>query len=170
MNLYFAQHDYKYAAEQMLLTLFPAERPVYPEGEPAGERAEIYRDGEAMVCRLTLHGETWQARAEIEPFHTERERIRMEQRAVKLCFYRAALLSGVPRPAWGALTGVKPGKLMAQYLTLGKTAADFARDFDVTAERAALCETTTRAALAAKASLRPGDVGLYVGIPFCPTR
>ena len=32
MNLYLIGHDYRYAAEQMLLTLFPDERPVYPDG------------------------------------------------------------------------------------------------------------------------------------------
>ena len=41
MNLYLKGHSYKYAVEQMLLTLFPEERPVYPEGRPAGERMEI---------------------------------------------------------------------------------------------------------------------------------
>ena len=30
MKLYFAGHNYKYAAEQMLLTLFPGQRPEYP--------------------------------------------------------------------------------------------------------------------------------------------
>ena len=30
MKLYLYGHDYKYAAEQMLLTLFPAQRPEYP--------------------------------------------------------------------------------------------------------------------------------------------
>ena len=38
MKLYLYGHEYKYAVEQMLLTLFPAERPQYPEGEPEGER------------------------------------------------------------------------------------------------------------------------------------
>ena len=32
MRLFFAGHDYKYAVEQMLLTLFPGQRPTYPEG------------------------------------------------------------------------------------------------------------------------------------------
>ena len=41
MKLYFQQPNrpwqperYRYAAEQMMLTLFPGERPEYPEGEP----------------------------------------------------------------------------------------------------------------------------------------
>ena len=40
MKLYLHGHAYKYAAEQMLLTLFPAQRPEYPAGPPApGEAA-----------------------------------------------------------------------------------------------------------------------------------
>ena len=41
MKLYLYGHEYHYAVEQMLLTLFPTERPEYPEGEPAGNRMEI---------------------------------------------------------------------------------------------------------------------------------
>ena len=51
MKLYLYGHDYKYAAEQMLLTLFPAQRPEYPAGPPApGEDALV----------LSLHrGAVW---------------------------------------------------------------------------------------------------------------
>ncbi len=170
MDLYLVGHAHKYAVEQMLLTLFPDERPVYPAADRPGDRAEIaLADGEA-ACRLTRAGRSGTGRAPVGAWSTERERVRREQQAVKLAFYRAGLAWGVPRPVWGALTGVKPGKLMARYLTEGRTAADFARDFDVSPERAALCEKTARAALEAKASLAPGDIGLYAGIPFCPTR
>ena len=41
MRLYFTGHDYKYAAEQMLLTLFPEQRPEYPEGKPDSNRIEL---------------------------------------------------------------------------------------------------------------------------------
>ncbi len=170
MDLYFRGHDYKYAAEQMLLTLFPGSRPVYPASEREGNRAELDLAGGEAACRLCCDGRTGEGRAAVRPWTGERERVRMEQQAVKLAFYRAALAAGVPKPVWGALTGVKPGKLMARYLKSGRTAADFAADFDVSPDRAALCEITARAAMAAAASLSPGDVGLYVGIPFCPTR
>ena len=170
MDLYLIGHNYKYAAEQMLLSLFPDQRPVYPAGEMTGDGARIaLADGEA-VCTLVREGVAYTGRAPADYTGGAQERVRAEQRAVKLSFYRAALASGVPKPVWGALTGVKPGKLMARYLTEGRTAADFARDFDVDPDRAALCQATTRAALAAKASLAAGDIGLYVGIPFCPTR
>ena len=41
MKLVLYGHDYKYAVEQMLLTLFPEERPEYPDAPPAGDRMEI---------------------------------------------------------------------------------------------------------------------------------
>ena len=170
MKLYFFGHDYKYAAEQMMLTLFPGERPQYPEGEPVGDRAELHFEGTGVLCRLVREGAAHEARAAVEPWGTDMEKARVVQRAVKLAFYRAALASGVKKPAWGALTGVKPGKLMARYLTEGKSAEEFARDFDVSPERTALCHRTTLAALEARDSLEERDIGLYVGIPFCPTR
>ena len=44
MNLYLIGHDYRYAAEQMLLTLFPDERPEYPDAPPLfGEAALLLR-------------------------------------------------------------------------------------------------------------------------------
>ena len=170
MDLYFFGHDCKYAAEQMLLTLFPQERPRYPAGEPAGDRVELRYEDAGVLCRLVRAGKLWEARAPVAPQPSKREQNRALQRAVKLAFYRAALLSGVEKPVWGALTGVKPGKLMAQYLAANRTAEDFARDFDVSPARAALCRQTAAAAMAAQASLGPRDIALYVGIPFCPTR
>lgn len=37
MNLFFTGHQEKYAVEQTLLTLFPQERPVYPDARPGGD-------------------------------------------------------------------------------------------------------------------------------------
>ena len=170
MDLYLFGHNYRYAAEQLLLTLFPEERPVYPAGEPQGDRAELTVADGAARCRLVRNGAAYEHTEPVRPYDGDRERVRQEQHALKMAFYRAALASGVSKPVWGALTGVKPGKLMARYLSEGRTAGDFARDFDVDPVRAGLCETTARHTIAVKNSLRPGDIGLYAGIPFCPTR
>jgi oxygen-independent coproporphyrinogen-3 oxidase len=172
MELYLSGHDHRYAAEQILLTLFPDERPVYPENPPSGDadRAEITLSGGMASCALFRGGARFDGAADVLPYRDRIEQDRNEQRAVKLSFYRAALASGVEKPVWGALTGVKPGKLMARYLTEGWTAADFAADFDVSPDRAVLCRETALAALEAKSTLAPEDACLYVGIPFCPTR
>ena len=41
MDLYLRGHEHKYAAEQMLLTLFPDQRPQYPDRARPGDRAEL---------------------------------------------------------------------------------------------------------------------------------
>ena len=180
MKLYLYGHDYQYAVEQMLLTLFPNERPEYPEGPPAGDRMEIrLSSGERLTCAtcaLYLGKTVFRgaARAQNEALTEPLQRDRICQRLVKNAVYRAALKSGVPKPAWGALTGVRPGKLLAGLVCAGpdeKTALRrFIADYDVNPERAGLCLATTRETLRCEASMGPRDVCLYVGIPFCPTR
>ena len=180
MRLYFYGHDYKYAAEQMLLTLFPEERPEYPEGSPAGDRIELrlHRGGvyTTAFCAFYTGGVCWRGRAAAknsamtDALSTDR----ICQRLIKNAMYRAALRSGRQKPAWGALTGVRPGKLLCALLDSesDEQAAlhRFIQEYDVSPERAALCLDTSRETLRAKASLADRDICLYVGIPFCPTR
>ena len=65
MKLYLRGHDYKYACEQILLMMFPAERPEYPAGKPAGDRCELsLRRGPRFVtavCLLYLGGQRQRA-------------------------------------------------------------------------------------------------------------
>ena len=180
MKLYLYGHDYKYAVEQMLLTLFPNERPEYPEQTCEGERMEVkLTRGEKLTtgsCALYRAGRVWRAaaRAENAAMTDPLQRDRICQRLVKNAIYRAALQSGVAKPAWGALTGVRPGKLLAGLIEGGLSEAEaarrFSKEYDVSDARVRLCLATTRETLKAEASLSARDVCLYVGIPFCPTR
>ena len=180
MKLYLVGHTYKYAVEQMLLTLFPEERPEYPEGPCRGEGMTVRLSRGSRfttaACTLYREGKVWHGRAAVgndrltDPIETDRRC----QRLVKNAVYRAALASGVARPVWGALTGVRPGKLLCALLDQGlgerEALARFQEEFQVSAERAALCLDASRYTLAARRGLEERDVCLYVGIPFCPTR
>ena len=180
MNLYLIGHDYRYAAEQMLLTLFPDERPVYPDGRPTGDRAELrLMSGPkitTVTCVLVYQGRTANGRTSVpnseltDPNETDRRL----QGAVKRAFYRAAMGIGLPHKPWGMLTGVRPGKLMTPLLAQGlndaQAARYFERHYDVAPARAALVVRTAHATQRAMESLGSKDVCLYVGIPFCPTR
>ena len=180
MKLYLVGHDYRYAAEQMLLMLFPQERPEYPDAPEGGDRVELKLSRGAKrytaVCRLYREGQCWQGRAAVDcaAITDDLTRDRHLQRILKLAFYRAGVACLGKKPVWGALTGVKPGKLMARYLQAGMShraaVSAFCRDYDVSPDRARLCLDTTRVRMEAAASLAPEDVCLYVGIPFCPTR
>ncbi len=173
-------HDYRYAVEQILLTMFPAERPVYPDTASGGGGAVIaLRRGARFAvaaCRLTLGGGTFLGSARVETAALADPLVedRLLQRIVKLSFYRAALRAGVPKPGWGALTGIRPAKLLRKLLEEGlseRTALSrFIRRYDVSRERAELCLGTARESLLARRSLEERDICLYIGIPFCPTR
>lgn len=180
MRLYFSGHDCRYAAEQSLLMLFPGEKPEYPEGSPSGERCElrVSRGAKYTVCTALLvrSGAAFRGRAQAEnPDPADEYALRgCENRLVKLAFYRAALASGLPKPEWGSLSGVRPAKLMDAYLREGLSPraakGRFMREYFVSGSRAQLCLDAALAAQEAARSLDERDVCLYVGIPFCPTR
>ena len=164
----------------MLMTLFPGERPEYPEAPDDGERIELsLHRGESRTTAACLYcdgtGE-YRGRASVandsltDPVRTDS----LCQQILKLAMYRAVLRSGRKKPVWGALTGVRPGKLMAPMLSSGltdrQTLRAFRKAYDVSAERARLCLDTSRVTIQADRSLEKGDVCLYIGIPFCPTR
>ena len=179
MKLIFEGHDYRYAVEQSLLAFFPTERPVYEGDDPNTATVTLTAAPSRRACAvtgLTVGGKTARGESQItipaEADEYERERLR--QRAVKLSFFQAAReLTGVT-PAWGALTGIRPAKLAAGLLEEGRTlpqADEILRDtYFVSAQRRRLCLECAQAGLEAKQDLRPNEISLYVGIPFCPTR
>ena len=180
MKLYLTGHDYKYAAEQIMLTMFPGERPEYPEGVPNGERAELVLfDGQSIAtakCRLYTGCGFFigEARVSRGKFEDAIIRERLLQRIIKLAFYRAAKKALGTRPLWGALTGIRPGKIMTAYLEDGlsprRAVNKMIEEYDVSREKANLCLDTAFAGLDEKKKLGDDEVCLYIGIPFCPTR
>ena len=181
MKLIFRGHDDRYAIEQSLLAFFPEERPVYETAE-AGEDDCAYvslTEGKRYATGVTsihYHGKTARgvSRAVLTDAPDEYERERLRQRALKLSFFKAARdITGVT-PSWGALTGIRPGKLARAMLEQGKTERETGRvlrdTYFVSPERRRLAIETARAGLKAKRDLRPDEISLYVGIPFCPTR
>ena len=146
MYIFLRNNDYRYAAEQMLLTLYPEQRPEYPEGSPEGERIELRLSrGEKLTtasCKLVIDGKGYHGRAAISNNKLEGELLtdRYCQRLIKNAMYCAALSSGHQRPAWGALTGVRPGKIFCSLLSSGLSEEEaeqrFIEEYDVTPERA----------------------------------
>ena len=194
MKLYFETSNfpwqperYHYAAEQMMLTLFPEERPEYPEGPlPGGLSGEqnaavftLHRGKKlTSICVLVFRPQGYYSgvsrfpskeldRPPEEVYHTV-------QHALKLAFYKAGTaLLGV-NPPWGALTGVRPVKLPTRALLAGSTPKqaqkELEKEYFVSPDRAKLAVDCAQASVAAQRSLKEGEVSLYVGIPFCPTR
>ena len=178
MKLIFYGHEERYAVEQSLLAFFPDQRVVY-DGEDDCQAVVRLSAGArytTAVTHITYGGRTARGVARVvipdglDPYEAERRR----QKAVKLSFFKAArAITGVT-PSWGALTGIRPGKLAERLLLEGRSPrqaeAVLANTYFVSPERRRLAVETAQAGLRAKAALRPEDISLYVGIPFCPTR
>ena len=179
MKLTFRGHDDRYAVEQSLLAFFPEERPVY-EGEDGPRHAEVTLHQGAVyatgVTALTYDGKTARASARVSLAGAadEYERERLRQRALKLSFFRAARDITGATPSWGALTGIRPAKLVRTMLEEGYTPARADRElrdvYCVSPARRRLALESAQAGLRAKRNLKPNDISLYIGIPFCPTR
>lgn len=175
MKLTLVEHDYRYAAEQMMLTLFPAERP--GEGENS-LRLSLGR-GKTWVTAsalLTYRGKTYAARrrARAELLTGALEEDRVCQKILKLAFYDVGVKALGQEPPWGALTGVRPVKIPAKALRKGSTPAQAQRELEetyhVSSLRSRLAVDCALESEKARKALAPDQVSLYVGIPFCPSR
>ena len=181
MKLIFRGHDSRYAVEQSLLAFFPQERPVYEPAAPDEDNCAwiTLSQGKTWTTAVTTiryGGKTARgmSRETIAPGLDPYEAERLRQKAVKLSFFKAAReITGVT-PSWGALTGIRPGKLAGRMLEEGKSPREVDRvlrdTYYVSPERRRLAIEAAQAGLRAKRALAPDEISLYIGIPFCPTR
>ncbi len=77
-------------------------------------------------------------------------------------------------PPWGYLTGLRPVKRAKYYLERGYSDSEvirlFENDYSVCHEKALLSVETARRELSMLSNVTPDMCGVYVSVPFCPTR
>ena len=72
---------------------------------------------------------------------------------------------------WGILTGVRPGKLYNELKAKGADPEQVLKEqYYVSDEKIALLRRVSECQKTVKRSPDPKAIGLYIGIPFCPTR
>ena len=72
---------------------------------------------------------------------------------------------------WGILTGVRPGKLYNELKAKGEDPEKILKEkYYVSDEKIALLRRVSESQQTVKRSPDPKAIGLYIGIPFCPTR
>jgi len=179
MKLELIGHEEKYAVEQAMLALFPEERPVYgaPDpGETDWARVNLREDGRlcAVTTELSYRGRYAAASQSGALRGTDYEREGQRRRLVGLSFFAAARGATGMTPPWGSLTGIRPAKVAARLLESGNTPAQTEKilqeRYFVSEDRAVLAAEAAAAGRAAREGLAPGDIAVYLGIPFCPTR
>ena len=183
-NSFFWQPErYHYSVEQMMLSLFPGERPEYPDtpfsSEDNSARFLLTREGEdaVMTVQVCRNGKNCTA---CVPFpavlldDTPEKVYHVVQHALKMAFYQAGVDILGQEPPWGALTGVRPVKLPTRTMKAGGSYEDAVNElvqvYRVSPVRAALATDCANSSIAAGNLLADDQVSVYIGIPFCPSR
>ena len=173
MRLILEGHDHRYAVEQMVTMLLPNDPITVDPQDP--DLGTVTLAGDAARAVFDLHGQQGVGEAQAGEFglDTPDDPQALEQRLVKMAAYRAiAALTG--KPAWGALSGVRPAKLVRKWLEKGADSPACAQLltglYGLDRDKAILAIRCAQESRAVDARLQPEDICLYIGIPFCPTR
>ena len=139
------------------------------EADYAHEIAEA--NGQIIDCWCC--GEHTHALAQPAPEGTDVQIRRARKRQVKMALYELLREETGMRHPWGALTGIRPTRLLYEGLDEGLSMEEarvrVMREFDVSADRAdLLCEIAEMQRGVREPE--PGSFDLYIGIPLCRTR
>lgn len=166
MRLTLIGHDDRYAVEQLQLSLFP--------DDTQGEAVSTLHRGKTWLtasAKITMGGKTVCRSRRLK---ASQETVRLRRRCLQQSFYLAARELLPAPPPWGALAGVRPTKITTRHMLEGGTpesAGRLLKDvYYVTEDRRTLAVDCSVSTVKAAGLLKPSDVSLYVGIPFCPTR
>ena len=177
MKLYLKGHTELYAVEQLQMQLFPeepTETVTAPFGSSDGAVSALSRGKKWLTatCKIVWKGRQAHATRRIPV--EQADDVRLRRRILQQTYFLAATEILGTTPPWGALSGVRPTKLSTQHIQAGGTEASadrMLRDvYFVTPRRRKLCIDCSRHTLEAADLLRPRDLSVYIGIPFCPTR
>ncbi|HQH62709.1 MAG: Oxygen-independent coproporphyrinogen-III oxidase 2 [Firmicutes bacterium ADurb.Bin262] len=167
-------HRYAYETENLCRVFFPGEKihTIYCESE-SGDLRVVSRfcDGpSAAISAEVLEGGRRTAESgDVAPGTSNGELERLVCAALYDCLVRHT----GRKPPWGMLTGVRPTKLMASLQTeLGESAAKayFIDRLRVSPEKTQLAAEVAAAEHSLASVLRQNDCGVYISVPFCPSR
>ncbi len=181
MKVYLDGHNFEFAVQQIYMCMFPNSHAEFTD--ECEENADFIKSSLSISentafseTQIRIDGKASVGKADFSFAQAadEEEIKRIKKRAIKTSFYRASLAFLPKAPVWGALTGVRPSKVAAKYINLGRTVLETAQlmqdDYFVSPDRALLAAKC--AARAEKMSKNTGrrDMSLYAGIPFCASR
>jgi len=176
MKLYLKGHTELYAVEQLQMQLFPAEPSAVVTVPFSGENGAIssLSRGEKYLTATTKIFWNGKVGYAVRRLQNQRETVRLRRRILQQSYFLAAGQVLEQLPPWGALAGVRPSKLSTAFLQEGGSVAACDRmlrdTYFVSPARRQICIDASLRTLEAEKLLRPQDISLYIGIPFCPTR
>ncbi len=184
MHIYLVGNPYLYDVEQTAMTLMPSREPravtQVPEhidrsSDYALSKLTYTKKGVVASFTLQLDGKTVTetCREKLEGLTADEADSLVRHAARRSVFKAYSTLTG-DRPAWGALSGVRPAKLARKLLSSGLTPEEavnrLKRGYYVREDKARFAVEGAVYACEMLSELKEKEIALYVGIPFCPTR
>lgn len=197
MRITYVGHDYRYAVEQSVMALlgvgrenmFSPEIFISQENMISPENMSSQGGGDYLVTTLESDGELIKGRADLSyggaeasgtsevhagDFDESWDRVRRGQHAIKTAIFKAVRGVTNQHCPWGSLSGMRPTKLARSFLEEGKSTAEvtdlFKDRYYLEPARAKLLVEAATNGIKATEGFKDGDISLYVGIPFCPSR
>lgn len=129
---------------------------------------------EKRTCELWLTGAfAYAVKRNERSSKDAQEDKRLHKRLQKLSLYEALSQSTNQRPPWGALTGVRPTRLLYDLMptqpSLELASERLQTVFDVSRRKAELLVRIVRVQQSLPQA-KPHEVDVYLGVPFCTTR
>ncbi len=161
-------HEFADDIISILQLFYPNE--TYTKKEDATDNCVVSEVSDNRIySSLIVEGKTEKAAS--LPLPEEKSDIKRE---LKLCLFDVLMSFHKINLPWGALTGVRPAKLVGRLKNkLGsfeKAKEYLSKTYHVREDKIDLCIETVKNQEKVLSDTNPYSVGLYVGIPFCPTR
>ena len=168
MILIIDSHPFRYEMEALCrMFLHGRELKITEEAEIPPKEDYIYTalEGDEITVKAKIDGKYAEAKRTAENDHA---------RNMELAVFGVLTEILSIRPKWGVLTGIRPVKLAMQLHDMGLSEEEIRKKLKeerlVSDEKLDLLLTTMEHELEIRASSRPNSVGLYISIPFCPSR
>ena len=179
MKLIFIGNDFKYETEGVMKLFIPAQRFEMVYDDPAqaqGDYALVSREdrGESvcLTAKCSFGGKYAEESAEIDKNTAQLD----DECELSLCrcLYKAMSALTGKRPEWGIITGIRPVKrvnlLLDRGMSEGEIREHMRQRYLCSDKKTDIALATARTQSAILKTLDKQSFGLYVSIPFCPTR
>lgn len=171
INCVLRNHNFVNEVQVITQVFFPWEKFAFTEAvanagytveslwEADTARAVVYKDGEELSRYVWCGG---MGKREFNP-----------RRVVMLALYRALREAIGTYTPWGALTGIRPSKLVREWMDYGRyddeIIATLMNPFCCNEEKARLALNVAHAEKRVERRIRD-TIGVYISVPFCPSR
>ncbi len=154
-------HTDKYSLEQISCLFFN-------NSEDVEIISEFNEDKEIIETRVKIGEETF-----LDKYKAASRDIKAFKNSVKKSAYLAMKKASLRETPWGVLTGIRPTKFcreLREKFSYDEIFDILKNDYWVKEDKAAFCVEVTKNSEKIINNISDKDAGVYIGVPFCPSR